>query len=54
VQLFIKILMGVEALHFRSIAHRDLKPCNILISTDADGEPFPKLVDFGGATTFST
>lgn len=52
--LFIKILVGAEALHFRSIAHRDLKPCNILVATNADGEPSPTLIDFGGATTLET
>jgi serine/threonine protein kinase len=41
-QLFSKILDGVEAAHFLGAVHRDLKPENILI----DGET-PAIADFG-------
>ncbi len=44
------ILRGVtralEAAHAAGIVHRDLKPDNVFV-TDDDGQPFPKLLDFG-------
>lgn len=39
------ILEGLHYMHIRSIAHRDMKPENVLISQDG----FPILVDFGFA-----
>lgn len=51
-QLFIRILRGVEALHAHSVAHRDLKPCNILVTTDTAGEPCPRIIDLGAAMPF--
>lgn len=30
------------------IVHCDIKPCNILVCVDANGEPMAKLVDFSG------
>ncbi|WP_394849389.1 protein kinase [Pendulispora brunnea] len=47
----IPILRGIaralDAAHASGILHRDLKPENIFLSFDEDGEPFPKLLDFG-------
>lgn len=39
------ILEGLHYMHIRSIAHRDMKPENVLISKDG----FPIIVDFGFA-----
>lgn len=46
IELFIKICRAVEHAHQRGIIHRDLKPSNIMI-TFHDGEPVPKVIDFG-------
>ncbi len=40
------IAIALQAAHERQIIHRDLKPANILLQT-TDGEPIPKLTDFG-------
>jgi len=44
--LFIKVCQAVQHAHQKGIIHRDLKPSNILI-TEQDGEPLPKVIDFG-------
>jgi serine/threonine-protein kinase len=45
------ILRGVaralDAAHAKGIAHRDLKPENVFVTVDDDGQPSPKLIDFG-------
>lgn len=41
--IFYRILLGVQALHRRGIIHRDLKPKNIIIQEDK----IVKIVDFG-------
>jgi serine/threonine protein kinase len=38
---------ALDAAHASGIAHRDLKPENIFLTFDDDGQPFPKLLDFG-------
>lgn len=47
-QLFIKVCGAVQHAHQKGIIHRDLKPTNILV-TLVDGEPVPKVIDFGVA-----
>jgi hypothetical protein len=44
-ELFLKVLDGVQHGHQHAIVHRDLKPHNILV--DAGGQP--KIIDFGVA-----
>ncbi len=44
--LFIAVCAGVQHAHQKGIIHRDLKPSNILV-TVVDGQPIPKVIDFG-------
>jgi len=46
IKLLIQICNAVQHAHQRGIIHRDLKPSNILVTT-IDGEPRPKVIDFG-------
>lgn len=45
-QIFARILSGVEAAHASGVLHRDLKPANILLARSAQGL-VPKITDFG-------
>jgi len=47
-ELFIKVCHAVQHAHQKGIIHRDLKPSNILVTLH-DGEPVPKVIDFGVA-----
>jgi eukaryotic-like serine/threonine-protein kinase len=44
--LFIKVCHAVQHAHQKGIIHRDLKPNNVLVTLH-DGEPVPKVIDFG-------
>ena len=46
VDLFIKICLAIQHAHQKGIIHRDIKPSNILVTLH-DGEPVPKVIDFG-------
>ncbi|HEY2343628.1 MAG TPA: serine/threonine-protein kinase, partial [Chthoniobacteraceae bacterium] len=45
-ELFVHVCHGVQHAHQKAILHRDLKPSNILVEK-VDGEPRPKIIDFG-------
>jgi eukaryotic-like serine/threonine-protein kinase len=47
-QLFIKVCQAIQHAHQKAVIHRDLKPSNILVTLH-DGEPVPKVIDFGVA-----
>src|SRR5437016_10868986 len=47
-ELFIQVCHAVQHAHQKGIIHRDLKPSNVMI-TMLDGEPVPKVIDFGVA-----
>jgi len=47
-QLFIRVCQAVQHAHQKGVIHRDIKPGNVLI-TEHDGEPVPKVIDFGVA-----
>ena len=48
--LFVRACEGVQHAHQKAIIHRDLKPANILV-VDVDGQPMPRIIDFGLAKT---
>lgn len=48
--LLVKTCRAVAHAHRRGFIHRDLKPSNILVA-EVDGEPLPKVIDFGIAKT---
>lgn len=45
-RLFVAVCRGIEHAHRRQLLHRDLKPSNLLV-TESDGQPVPKIIDFG-------
>jgi eukaryotic-like serine/threonine-protein kinase len=47
-QLFMKVCAGVQHAHQKGVIHRDLKPSNVIVTLH-DGEPVPKVIDFGVA-----
>jgi non-specific serine/threonine protein kinase/serine/threonine-protein kinase len=51
-ELFIHVCEGVQHAHQKAIIHRDLKPSNILV-IEVDGQPTPKIIDFGVAKAVS-
>ncbi len=51
--LLARVAEGLAAIHERGIVHRDLKPANVLV-IDPDGDPQPKITDFGIALLDAT
>jgi len=45
-ELFIQICNAIQHAHQKGIIHRDIKPSNIIVSVH-DGQPVPKVIDFG-------
>ena len=45
-ELFTCVCRVIQHAHQRGIVHRDVKPSNVLVAK-ADGEPRPKVIDFG-------
>ena len=47
-ELFIPVCQAIQHAHQKGIIHRDIKPSNVLVAS-YDGEPVPKVIDFGVA-----
>jgi serine/threonine-protein kinase len=45
--ILLQVLAGLAAAHARGVIHRDLKPGNIFIARQSDGEKRVKILDFG-------
>ena len=44
--LFVQVCRAVQHAHQKGIIHRDIKPSNVLVTLH-DGDPVPKVIDFG-------
>lgn len=51
-ELFTTVCAAVQHAHLKGLIHRDLKPTNIMV-TEVDGQPIPKVIDFGVAKATS-
>lgn len=51
--LFTRVCQAIQHAHQKGIIHRDIKPSNVLV-TMHDGEPVPKVIDFGIAKATNT
>ncbi len=47
-RLFVSVCHAIQHAHQKGVLHRDIKPANVLVSAE-DGEPVPKVIDFGVA-----
>ncbi|MBB5353435.1 hypothetical protein HNR46_003696 [Haloferula luteola] len=45
-ELFVRICNAIQHAHQKGVIHRDIKPSNVLVRL-VDGEPVPKVIDFG-------
>jgi serine/threonine protein kinase len=54
IKIFCQLCDALEHAHHRGVVHRDMKPSNVIVSTDDDGQDFCKIVDFGIAELLST
>jgi len=50
--LMVRVCQAVQHAHQKGVVHRDIKPSNVLVTLH-DGEPVPKVIDFGIAKALS-
>ena len=46
-ELFVEVCNAIQHAHQKGVIHRDIKPGNVLVTTDDRGHPRPKVIDFG-------
>jgi non-specific serine/threonine protein kinase/serine/threonine-protein kinase len=51
-ELFLRVCHAIQHAHQKGVIHRDLKPSNVLVM-EQDGQPTPKVIDFGIAKAIS-
>ena len=51
-ELFVVVCSAIQHAHQKGVVHRDLKPSNVMV-TLYDGQPVPKIIDFGIAKAIS-
>ncbi len=51
-RLFVQVCQAIQSAHQKGIIHRDIKPSNVLVTLH-NGEPMPKVIDFGIAKATS-
>lgn len=51
-KLFVPVCLAVQHAHHKGVIHRDLKPSNVMVTLH-DGNPVPKVIDFGVAKATS-
>ncbi|MCA8978859.1 MAG: serine/threonine protein kinase [Planctomycetes bacterium] len=52
-RLFLRVCHAIQHAHQKGVIHRDIKPSNVLVTLH-DGEPVPKVIDFGVAKAIDT
>ncbi len=52
-RLFLRVLDAMQHAHQKAVLHRDLSSNNVLVA-DPDGEPQPKIIDFGIAKSLAS
>ena len=50
--LFVAVCRAIQHAHQKGVIHRDIKPSNVLVTLH-DGEPVPRVIDFGVAKAIS-
>src|SRR5438477_3286255 len=51
-KLFIDVCHAIQHAHHKGVIHRDIKPSNVMVTLH-DGQPVPKVIDFGVAKATS-
>ena len=51
-RLFVAVCRAIQHAHQKGVIHRDIKPSNVLVTLH-DGEPVPRVIDFGVAKAIS-
>ena len=52
-ELFRSACLAIQHAHAKGVLHRDVKPSNVLV-TEVDGEPRPRVIDFGVAKAIAS
>ena len=52
-RLFASICKAIQHAHNKGVIHRDIKPSNVMVTLH-DGEPVPKVIDFGVAKAITS